>query len=133
MEEEKKEEFEEDSQKTHDDQTKREKSVSEAQQIAWLSYLGILVIVPILVNPDNEFIKFHARQGIALLLFEIGWIFIEFFLRLMPIIRYLAGVISFFVWVGFIALSVIGIVNAIQGEWKKLPIIGEFGDSIKVI
>ena len=128
MDEEKKEEFE-----NHDDTQNKNDEMQKAQQIAWLSYLGILVIVPILIEPNNEYIKFHARQGIVLLLFEIGWTILRFILGLIPVIKYIAAILSFFMWVGFVALSVIGIINAIQGEWKKLPLVGEFADTVKII
>lgn len=132
--EEKKDEFEKEPQQNSEvSDTNKYETVKEAQQIAWLSYIGILVIVPILLHPDNEFVKFHARQGIVLLGLEIGWSIIKFILSMLPVIRYLAGFLSFFIWLGFVALSIIGIINAAQGEWKKVPIIGELADSLNII
>ncbi len=107
--------------------------LSQGKQIAWLSYLWILVIVPLLVAPQNEYVKFHVRQGIALLILEIGWALLDIFLQIIPIIRYLAGILNFLIWIAFLILIVMGIIYSVQGEKKALPIIGEFAASLKII
>ena len=111
----------------------KEEYTKQGIQIAWLSYLGILVVVPILIAPDNEYVKFHVRQGIAILLLEAGWIFLHIVMSFIPIIKYLAGILNIFVWIGFLVLSVMGIINAVQGEWKKLPVVGDLGEQLKII
>ncbi len=110
-----------------------EEAVKQGTQIAWLSYLGLLVIVPILVAPDNDYVKFHIRQGIAILIFEAGWIFLDIVLSFIPVIKYLAGILNFFAWIGFLVISIMGIINAVQGEWKKLPVVGDLGEQLKII
>ncbi len=132
-EEEKKEGFEQQPEGEKTEEKSREQLAQEGKQIAWLSYLGILVIVPILVDPHNEYIKFHVRQGIAILLLELGWIILDLILEFIPIIKYLAGILNFFIWLGFLAISIVGLINALQGEWKKLPVIGEVVDALKII
>jgi uncharacterized membrane protein len=36
--------------------------------LAACSYLGVLFVIPLLAEKDDEFVKFHLRQGIALFL-----------------------------------------------------------------
>lgn len=38
-----------------------------------LSYLGILVLIPILAAKDSPFARYHANQGLVLLLCEVGF------------------------------------------------------------
>lgn len=103
------------------EKTKKEK----VNPIAILNYLGILVLVPLLIEKQDEFVKFHARQGLVLFIAEIGTALISWF----PIIGWLFG---FFLWILWLALSIIGIINVLNGKKTPLPIIGQFADRFKV-
>lgn len=83
---------------------------------AVLSYLGVLVLIPLLLKKDSEFVQFHAKQGLLIL---IGWIIAYF-----PF--------GFIFWIASFVLSVMGIVSVLQGEKKSLPIIGELAAKIKL-
>ena len=100
--------------------------------MAVLSYLGILVLVPILAAKDSPFAKFHATQGINLLIVGVAWsivsgiigailgaIGVTFLSVLWSIITWLVSIVIFLT-------MVIGIINAAQGKAKELPIIGGF-------
>ena len=41
--------------------------------MAVLSYIGILVLVPILAAKDSPFAKYHAAQGLNLLIVDVAW------------------------------------------------------------
>ena len=49
------------------------KKVSNKNGLAALSYLWVLCLVPLLGSKD-EFVKFHAKQGFVLFVFELGLI-----------------------------------------------------------
>jgi len=34
------------------------------KNLAFLSYILILFLVPLIIDPKDEFLKFHAKQGI---------------------------------------------------------------------
>lgn len=100
--------------------------------MAVLSYLGILVLVPILAAKDSPFAKFHATQGINLLIVGVAWSIVSsiisailgltgvaFLSVLWSIITWLVGIVIFLT-------MVIGILNAAQGKAKELPVIGGF-------
>ncbi|MEA3293262.1 MAG: hypothetical protein U9P88_02280, partial [Patescibacteria group bacterium] len=43
--------------------------------LAIISYLGIFCLVPLLLKEKNDFVKFHAKQGLVLFIGEfISWI-----------------------------------------------------------
>ncbi|MBI4597810.1 MAG: DUF4870 domain-containing protein [Candidatus Omnitrophica bacterium] len=89
---------------------------------ALLSYvLGIITgLVFFLVEKDSKFVKFHAMQSIC---FSIALFVLTFVLALIPILGWLA---LFVVQIGALVLWIICMVKAYQGQWYKLPVIGEF-------
>ncbi|EKE20296.1 MAG: hypothetical protein ACD_8C00022G0002 [uncultured bacterium] len=81
-----------------------------------LSYLGVLVIIPLIAKKDSKFAQFHVKQGLVLLVaWALSW------LPFGPIIALVAFV-----------FSIIGIINVLSGEMKKLPIVGDLAEKIKM-
>jgi uncharacterized membrane protein len=98
------------------------KDIEDNKVIAALAY--IIFFLPLIVAKDSEFGKFHANQGLILLLLGfavsiVGTIipFIGWF-----IIAPIGGLVV-------LVLGILGIVNALNGVEKELPIIG----SIKLL
>ena len=94
-----------------------------------LAYIGILCLIPLLAAKDSEFAQFHAKQGLNLFLLEVGVAVLSWVLGFMSIVGGLAflGLMTMAIWlvqIGFIVLSIIGIVNALNGKKEPLPIIG---------
>ena len=83
-----------------------------------LSYLGILVIIPLLVARDDSFVKFHVKQGLVLLIIEIAmWFVVGAFLWQFWMFLQLINLVT-------LVLSIMGIVNVVQGKEKELPLVG---------
>lgn len=93
--------------------------------IAILSYLGILVIVPILVDKENDFVKFHIKQGLTLLVTGI----ISMFIGVVPIIGWM---LAPFITLALIVLAILGIVNVLGGKKKELPLIGKYAEKFNI-
>ncbi len=93
----------------------------EEKNIAVLSYLFLLFLVPLLLKRDSEFAQFHAKQGLVL---AIAW-FVVMIFGMIPFIGML-------LWLFCLVLSIIGIVNALSGQKKPLPIIGKYADNFKI-
>ena len=102
-----------------------------------LAYLSILVLVPILAAPNSKFARFHANQGLVLLIATIGWAIVDgilsailraIFLRSLNMLGvYLfCGAILNLVYIAFTVLAIIGIINVVNGRAKELPVIGKF-------
>ena len=82
-----------------------------------LAYLHILVFIPALVNlrKKSPYLSFHTGQGIKLL---VLWVLFPFSFYL-PVLPWIAAV--------FIVICLlIGIINAVTGRERPLPIIGRF-------
>ena len=87
--------------------------------MAAISYLGPLVIVAYLIGKDNQFVKFHVKQGLVVFGIEV----------LVWIITSTMMFYSFWMFINIInlatlILSVIGIINAVSGKQKELPLVG---------
>lgn len=55
-----------------------DKAIQEAKSLVWMSYIGLLFLIPLLVLKDNRFAKFHAKQGLVLSLYGTGWSIVYF-------------------------------------------------------
>jgi uncharacterized membrane protein len=99
-----------------------------------LAYLSMLVIIPLIGSQNSKFTRFHANQGLVLVICELVWgivsaIVIGIINALFGIIHlgFIADIISSLlrlVNLAFLILSIIGIVNVMNGKAKQLPFIG---------
>jgi uncharacterized membrane protein len=101
----------------------------ESKMFAFLAYLlsilGFLIIV--IAKKDDEFAIYHAKQSLILfVIYMIGWIIFIF----IPFIGWF--ILLPIWWLLFLALTIIGIVNAFSGKKKPLPIIGSWGEKIRM-
>ena len=107
--------------------------------MAVLAYLGILVLVPILAAKESRFAQYHANQGLVLLIAGIGgFIVLSIFSTItsmilgnIPILGalvglFLGGLLYFIAWIAVMILVIMGILNAVKGEEKPLPVIGKY-------
>lgn len=108
------------------------KDIEEGKGLAWLSYLGIFILIPLLVQKDNPYTKFHIKQGLILLILSIGWAFIQFVFIFIPFLRVIIWILSYFVWIFILVLTIIGIVNSLRGKIEVLPLIGKYAEKIKI-
>lgn len=97
------------------------------------AYLGILVLIPIFAAKDSFYARFHANQGLILLIFNILMTaarrILTFVLKVATFglmnhaINAVMVTATSLITLAFI---IIGIVNACSGEAKRLPVIGGF-------
>ena len=79
----------------------------------------ILFFIPLLAAKDSPFARYHANQGLVLFICGL----ISSVLWIIPILGWIiAPILSIVITV----LAVIGIINALNGKAKELPIIGKF-------
>jgi uncharacterized membrane protein len=87
---------------------------------AVLSYLGILIIVPLLSEDakKSEYAKFHLNQGLVLLIASVA-------LSMVWVVPILGWIVGFFGSIVLFVIWLMGLISAIQGEMKKVPLLGE--------
>jgi len=99
------------------------KDIESNTAISILSYIGILSLIPYFVAKDSKFAMFNAKQGINLFILEvlamlvvniIGLIAPWWFVRAIIYVVYLLSVL----------LSLVGVINVLNGKAKELPFVG---------
>jgi len=98
---------------------------SEGKIPAVLSYfgvLGLLIAYLMTQNKKNSFVAYHMRQGIGFLILSIALYIVAFILAIaVPKI----GFIAMLAYLGILVFWVLGIINAVGGHKKPLPLVGE--------
>lgn len=108
-----------------EEEKKKSAPIAGENVYAILSYLWVLCLIPILLKKENEFVVFHARQGLMLFIIEVG-------LGILGIIPLLGPIISTIGMLVCGLLSLAGIVQVLMGNKWKMPVIAEWAEKIKV-
>ncbi|MFN3076989.1 MAG: hypothetical protein ABT940_08955 [Alphaproteobacteria bacterium] len=88
-----------------------------------LSYFGILCLVPLVVNKDDEFVAFHAKQGLILWV----WAMLALFVLYLPGLGRLLFQVSAF---AVPAYSLMGLISVLLNKAWKLP--GVYEASVRI-
>jgi uncharacterized membrane protein len=103
-------------------------TVMDQKTISWVSYLTLIGWIIALVSyngsPDKSSLaKFHLRQsfGIMVTLFAF-YLAVFLLIFIIPFLFFLLPV----VWIAVIIFWVLGLISAVNGEEKPVPIIGTF-------
>lgn len=91
------------------------KDIEKNKINAVLSYFGILIIVPLLSEDakKSEYAKFHMNQGLVLSLAG----FVGSFVFWIPLLGWAGAVALFVIWI-------MGLMSAVNGEMKEVPLLG---------
>lgn len=97
--------------------------IQRTRYLAWLSYLGILFLIPMLVYKGSPYTKFHVNQGIVFFILCIIVRVSLDILSIIPVVNWFSWIL-FLLYIPLLILMITGIVNAFQGRAKRLPVIG---------
>lgn len=92
---------------------------SSEKFVSAIGYLGVLCIIPLLLERKSTFAQHHGKQGLVLL---IAWMI----LWLGNIIPILGQVVWVFGSVVFIILIILGMINAFAGRLWDMPVLGAY-------
>lgn len=99
------------------------KEVQEGTLLSILAYLGVLVLVPFIIGRENPTVRFHTNQGLKILVISIiTGLFRAVFKGT------IAGILVRVVRMAILILSIIGIINVIKKEEKRLPLVNIIPD-----
>ena len=95
--------------------------------MALLAYLSWLVLVPLIAAKDSKFARFHCNQGIVLAIVEIiVWVVFGILSSVVPVVWWIFSILNSVLSLCCLGLAILGIINAVNGKAKELPIIGKF-------
>jgi fumarate reductase subunit D len=98
---------------------------SQVNVMALISYIGPLCLIPLLTKDQDEFVKFHMKQGLVLFILEVA---ASIIFNIIPILWVIGWIFN----IAWLVLTIIGIMNVVKDVKKELPIIGQFAERIKV-
>jgi uncharacterized membrane protein len=112
-----------------------EKDIQDGKMMAILAY--IIFLIPLLTSRENKYAMFHTEQAIILLItwvvIYIGFTILTIILNQISALACGIGIINLIVWIGFVVLWIIGIINAAGGKLKELPVIGQYGSKLNLV
>ena len=135
---------------SNDQKNTKQQEIDSGKGMAVLAY--IIALIPYFAEKKNKFVRFHAVQGMNILIIAVGWSIIAGIVSSIvtgALLRGcvsewaylvtgqaahgscnpgLASLISFILWIPSIIIgivSIIGIVYAAQGQEKEVPILGK--------
>jgi uncharacterized membrane protein len=94
----------------------------EEKVFAILSYMQLLVIIPLVLKKDNDFVHFHTKQGLVLLL---AWL-----------VGMALGMLDFLVWPSIVLMlflvgvPVAAIVQVLKGKKWEIPVVSGIADRL---
>ena len=92
---------------------------------AFCSYLSLLCLIPLFFKRDNQFVLFHAKQGIVLCGLEIILCFFKFF----PVIGEVLFIFGMVIC-GIFSLS--GMIKVIMNEFWEMPVLFDIAEKINL-
>ena len=97
-----------------------------------LGYLWILALIPLLTKKEDAEVQWHAKNGIGILIGEIiAWIVFIVVQFAMPNAAGCGiGIISCVVWIGFLVIRILCIVQGVGGKRFNVPVLTDIGQKI---
>ena len=99
--------------------------VKDGKVLAIFAYLGILFLIPLLAGKDNKFALHHGKQGLIIFL---AWIAA----MVIGIIPFIGWILVPFLMLALVVISIIGIVQVLQGNYWKAPLIYQLSQKFKI-
>jgi uncharacterized membrane protein len=103
-------------------------TIMDAKTIAWVSYLTLIGWIIAYVsygnlNPKSSLATYHLRQSFGIMVSSLV-LYIAFWLLV-----FMVPFLSFFItiiWIVLVVLWVLGLISALNGEEKPLPVVGTY-------
>ncbi len=90
-----------------------------------LAYLGLLALIPLVVEKNDKDVQWHAKHGLVLTgLFLVVWVALSIVGYIIPFFYLLHPL----VWLLWLAVCILCIVKAVGGQRFLIPGISEFAD-----
>lgn len=92
-----------------------------------LAYLGVLAVIPLVIEKNDPEVQWHAKHGLVLFVAEIILGVIIGIITHIPVIGFL-GCVLWLLWPLILVLHIIMIVKAVNGQRLLIPGLSEFAD-----
>ena len=89
--------------------------------VSYLSLIGFIVAVILHDSKKTRLGAYHLRQSLGLMLTAIA---VAFAVTIMAFIPFIGWLVAMAAWIGLLALWVMGLLSAINGGQKPVPVLG---------
>ena len=93
-----------------------------------LSYLGLLALIPLLMEKEDQEVQWHAKHGLVLFGCWVVLGVVLSALSAVPVLGCLTILVSLFLPIAALAVHVICIVKGVNGERFLIPGISDFAN-----
>jgi len=98
---------------------------TEEKVYSIFAYFGVLSLVSILIMRDNEYVRFHAKQGLVLFI-------VETLFSVATILPVLGLIVFGIVMIMCAILSIIGMIQAYMGNKWEIPVVIDWANRINI-
>jgi uncharacterized membrane protein len=99
-----------------------------ASGLAYLTIIPAIIFLVVAPYNTNPKIKFHAWQSISIAIaWFAAWVVVVV-VGFIPIVNFIDIVLVPVVWIGFIVLLLIAMIQAFQGKRFRIPILADFAE-----
>ena len=96
-----------------------------------LSYLGILCLIPLLIEKEDKDVQWHAKHGLVLtvaeiIFFVVMWIISAVLTAILAPLGCIFGLLIMACSIGVLVLHIMCIAKGLKGERLKVPGVSDF-------
>lgn len=93
-----------------------------------LSYLGLLALIPLLVEKDDAEVQWHAKHGLVILVAFVAFSFATVVLSWIPGVGCITGLLWIALCFAMFVVTIICIAKGLNGQRFLIPGLSEFAD-----
>ena len=95
--------------------------------ISYFTWIGWIIAFVMFNSNKSQLAAYHIRQSLLLMILGILCYIVQIMLIFVP---FLGWAIVCLLWVGLLVLWVLGLISAINGQEKPIPVIGNLAQNI---
>src|SRR5678815_3409814 len=89
--------------------------------ISYFTWIGWIIAFVLYNSNKSQLAAYHLRQSLALMILGIIVYIVQ---RMLIFIPFLGWAVAALLWIGLVVLWVLGLVAAVNGQEKPMPVIG---------
>ncbi len=90
----------------------------------FLSYFGVFALIPYMTVKDDDYVRWHAKQGLTFTGVWIALWIATMILGIIPLLNLLVLIASPLIGLAGFVLWIMALVKAFGGERWKIPVVG---------
>ncbi|HET9745809.1 MAG TPA: hypothetical protein VFP97_08855 [Chitinophagaceae bacterium] len=93
--------------------------------ISYFSLIGWIIAFVLYNNNKSKLAAYHIRQSLGLMIAAIALYIVMFIFLFIPVLGWIISILIYICLIGLFVLWVFGLVAAINGQEKPVPLLGK--------